>query len=107
MPECGRRTVPLLLEVPIRLSDYPDETGYPYLAEHAALARRQYDAQVAASCITWRHKLRASYRDAMAMPPDSQELYDALGVMLADVASWRAAMERRTDAVGRDGHGHA
>ena len=94
-PGGGRRTVNVLLEVPIRVVDYPDETGYPYLGEHAALARRQYDAQVAASAITWRHRLRATYREAMAAPPDSPELYDALGAMLADVASWMAAMQRR------------
>lgn len=84
-----------MLEVPIRVCDHPDETGFEHLRERSLIASRELEAQKARGVVTWRHKIRASYRLAMAQEPDSDELFWALEALMCDVASWRAAMQRR------------
>ena len=98
-PEYAEKAVRVLVEVPVEVTDRPDETGYPYLGEEAALAARQREIAASRGCLTWRMEARAAYRRAVAAPEGSDDLYDALGDLLAVVASWRAAMQRRADEV--------
>ena len=86
---------PVLVEVGIRTTTHPDGTGYQWLRDRAGVAVRQRDLAAERGCLTWRLVVRASYRAALAAPEGSDDLYDALGVLLADVASWRADLSRR------------
>lgn len=91
----GKREQRVMLEVAIRVCDHPDETGFAHLRERACIAQRELEAQKTRGVVTWRHKVRAAYRMACAQEPDSDALFDALEVLMVEVASWRAAMQRR------------
>lgn len=94
--KAGRRPArPVLIEVGIRTTDHPDGTGYAWLRDRSVAATRQRDLAAERGRLSWRLLLRASYRTAIASPEGSDELYDALGDLIATAESWRTALRRR------------
>lgn len=74
--------------------DLPDDTGYAYLRENAAIARRECATEFAAKNGSWRLLLRKEYTETLGCtdPADIRvELIELIGV----AAAWVAAIDSR------------
>ena len=74
--------------------NHPDGTGFAYLRDHAAKARRECETAFANDRGTWRHILREEYREALACQ-DPAELRAELVQVAAVAVAWIEAIDRR------------
>lgn len=74
--------------------DLPDGTGWPYLAERAAIAGRECERATRDGALTWRLVLREQYRKAIA-ETDPAALRRELVKVAAAATKWIDAIDRR------------